>query len=51
MAEQLEQLTTRIAPDVSRRLRMLAAEDRRPMYDIVNEALREYLDRQERGDA
>jgi predicted transcriptional regulator len=49
MAE-LEQITTRISAETSRRLRMLAAAERRPLYDVVEELLREALDRRERGD-
>lgn len=47
----LEQITTRISAKTSRRLRMLATAERRPLYEVVEELLRAELDRRERGDA
>lgn len=47
---ELERLTTRLEPEVSRRLRMLAVAERRPLWELLNELLREGLDRRERGE-
>lgn len=47
---ELEPITTRIAPDVSRRLRMLAVDERRPLYELLDELLRDALDRRESGE-
>jgi len=50
-AEAQRRLTTQIDPELFRRLRMLAAATDRPIYDLVDEALKEFLDEQEGGDA
>jgi len=47
---ELEQITTRISAETSRRLRMLATAERRPLYEVVEELLSEALDRRDRGE-
>jgi len=47
----LEPLTTRLEPDVMRRLRMLSAADRVSIQELVNRFVRAGLDRTEAGDA
>jgi len=45
----MERLTTTLDPTVSRRLRMLAVATRRPLYELVNEALTAFLNAEEAG--
>ena len=48
-AEPRRKFSSRASPDLLASLRRLAVSDRRPAQDLVEDALREYVERREAG--